>query len=242
METKKVKLTQVALNEANPRTITEPKMQKLVDSILVFPRMLELRPIVIDETFTALGGNMRLKALTIISGMSADQIRERLAGQSVFSKKAQGEQEAIVAYWQKWLTRPQAVVVQEQSLTEDEKKQFIIKDNVSFGQWDWVALGKWDTADLGAWGMDVWTPPPTDWSNGAKQGNDFSGGALPPELQGVDISPDDLPKLQGDDDTEYQRVIITYRKEQEQEVCNLLGVEKIDRVVYELNEIVNGAV
>jgi len=242
METKKVKLTQVALNEANPRTITEPKMQKLVDSILVFPRMLELRPIVIDETFTALGGNMRLKALTIISGMSADQIRERLTGQSVFSKKAQGEQEAIVAYWQKWLTRPQAVVVQEQSLTEDEKKQFIIKDNVSFGQWDWVALGKWDTEDLGAWGMDVWTPPPTDWSNGAKQGNDFSGGALPPELQGVDISPDDLPKLQGDDDTEYQRVIITYKKEQEQELCNLLGIEKVEKVLYELNEIVDGAV
>ena len=50
------------MNGANPRTITKEKFSKLVTSILVLPKMLELRPIVVDNTFTALGGNMRLRA------------------------------------------------------------------------------------------------------------------------------------------------------------------------------------
>lgn len=58
---------QIALNERNPRTITDGKMQKLINSILVFPKMLSMRPVVIDEANVALGGNMRLKALQAIS-------------------------------------------------------------------------------------------------------------------------------------------------------------------------------
>lgn len=77
MEVKKVKLTQVALNERNPRTITEVKLLKLVESILVFPRMMEQRPIVIDEAFMALGGNMRLKALTQISSFAIQKAIRR---------------------------------------------------------------------------------------------------------------------------------------------------------------------
>jgi DNA modification methylase len=41
-------------------------------------------------------------------------------------------------------------------LTEDQAKQFIIKDNVSGGEWDWDMLKmEWDVADLDAWGLDV---------------------------------------------------------------------------------------
>ena len=236
MERKKLKLTQVALNEHNPRTITETKLQKLIDSILVFPRMLELRPIVIDETMTALGGNMRLKALTQISGMTAEQITERLQKQGVFGKKTAGEQEAIIQHWTKWLKAPSVTAVMEQELTEDEKKQFIIKDNVSFGQWDWVELGKWDSADLGDWGMDVWAPAPNQGNDGSK-GNDFAGGTLPPELQGADLDADELEKLQGDDDVEYQRVIITYTKDREADIAKMMGLEKIDKVVYSIDEL-----
>lgn len=241
MEVKKVKLTQVALNERNPRTITEVKLLKLVESILVFPRMMELRPIVIDEAFMALGGNMRLKALTQISTMTAEQIERHLGGLPSFQKKTAGEQAALLDYWKKWLKAPQAHVVQESTLTEDEKKQFIIKDNVSFGTWDWVELGKWDTADLGEWGMDVWTPAPTDWSNDNNTAGGESGGVggvLPPELQGTDITPDDLPKIEGDDETAYERIIIVYPKERAQEVADLIGLEKIEKVVYSVDEII----
>ena len=71
MKTEEIALSRVSENEANPREISQANFQKLVQSIIVFPRMLTLRPIVVDETFHALGGNMRLKALQHIVTMSA---------------------------------------------------------------------------------------------------------------------------------------------------------------------------
>ena len=42
-------------------------------------------------------------------------------------------------------------------LTEEQKREFIIKDNVGFGEWDWDILGnEWSTALLDNWGLDVW--------------------------------------------------------------------------------------
>jgi len=44
-------------------------------------------------------------------------------------------------------------------LTEEQKEEFIVKDNVGFGEWNWDMLGnEWDNAKLGEWGMDVWQP------------------------------------------------------------------------------------
>ena len=44
-------------------------------------------------------------------------------------------------------------------LTEEQKQEFIVKDNVGFGEWDWTMLGnEWDNVKLGEWGMDVWQP------------------------------------------------------------------------------------
>ena len=57
MKTETVKLTQIQVNGANPRIIKDEKFTKLVSSILVFPQMLELRPIVVNDTFVSLGGN-----------------------------------------------------------------------------------------------------------------------------------------------------------------------------------------
>ena len=48
-------------------------------------------------------------------------------------------------------------VVKAEGLTKEQKKEFIIKDNVSFGEWDWDALANdWDAADLPDWGLEVW--------------------------------------------------------------------------------------
>ena len=39
---------------------------------------------------------------------------------------------------------------------EQKQKQFIIKDNVGFGEWDWDMLAnEWDAESLGEWGLDV---------------------------------------------------------------------------------------
>ena len=78
MNTEIVKLSQVRVNEANPSTITNEKFQKLVNSVLALPKMLELRPIVVDNMMVALGGNMRFRALTAISDLSEDELKSRL--------------------------------------------------------------------------------------------------------------------------------------------------------------------
>ena len=46
-------------------------------------------------------------------------------------------------------------VVIAKGLTEEQQQEFIIKDNVGFGEWDWDDLANnWDEANLKLWGLD----------------------------------------------------------------------------------------
>lgn len=120
-----MKITELKPNNANPRTIKDDKFRKLVASIQDFPKMMALRPIVIDADGTILGGNMRYRALVEL-----------------------GYNEI-----------PDTWVKRASDLTDEEKRRFIIEDNVPFGQWDWDALGNdWDAVELEDWGLDVWQP------------------------------------------------------------------------------------
>ena len=58
-----MKLSEIKSNPNNPRVIKDHKFEKLKKSISEFPKMMELRPMVINEDNIVLGGNMRLKAL-----------------------------------------------------------------------------------------------------------------------------------------------------------------------------------
>ena len=58
-----MKLSEIKANPNNPRVIKDEKFAKLVKSIKEFPKMMELRPMVINTDNIVLGGNMRLKAL-----------------------------------------------------------------------------------------------------------------------------------------------------------------------------------
>ena len=58
-----MKLTDIKPNPNNPRIIKDANFKKLVKSIEEFPKMMALRPIVVDEDGMVLGGNMRLRAL-----------------------------------------------------------------------------------------------------------------------------------------------------------------------------------
>lgn len=87
MKTELVKLSQIRVNGANPRIIKDDKFAKLVNSILDFPKMLELRPIVVDDTLVCLGGNMRYRALTFIAEMPIDDLKSRLCDIRGFQKK-----------------------------------------------------------------------------------------------------------------------------------------------------------
>lgn len=157
MKTEIVRLSQIHLNQANPRTITDDKLVSLVNSILVLPKMLELRPIVVDDTYTALGGNMRCRALLSISDMLVEEMEDRLGSLRDFKKKTDAEKASLMAYWGRWLDYPTAEVVKASMLSDSEKQEFIIKDNVGFGTWDQGVLAEdWDKEDLTDWGMDDW--------------------------------------------------------------------------------------
>lgn len=154
MKTEEVVLSRIAENENNPRTISEEKFRKLVKSVLVFPRMLALRPIVVDETMTVLGGNMRLKALRHILEMDADAVRTVIAENDKFTEL---ETANLGSYWDGWRKKPTAIIVKADDLTEEQKREFIIKDNVGFGEWDIDMLAnQWDVDVLQDWGLDGW--------------------------------------------------------------------------------------
>ncbi len=46
-------------------------------------------------------------------------------------------------------------ILKADNLTEDQQKEFIIKDNSGFGEWDWdILANEWDVKKLEEWGLD----------------------------------------------------------------------------------------
>ena len=135
-----LRLSDLKLNEANPRVIKDDKFKKLVESIKSFPQMMELRPIVVDEMNVIQGGNMRYRALVEL-----------------------GYKEV-----------PEGWVKQGKELTPEQWREFVIKDNVGFGEWDFDLLANdWDAEELQEWGLDLpvslGTIDPKDLSNQLKE-------------------------------------------------------------------------
>ena len=47
-------------------------------------------------------------------------------------------------------------VIVADNLTEEQEREFLIKDNVSGGEWDWdILANEWDKEELEEWGLDV---------------------------------------------------------------------------------------
>jgi len=117
-----MKMTKIKPNPNNPRKINPESLQRLKDSVEQFPKMMKLRPIVIDHDGMILGGNMRYLAL-----------------------KEMG-----------WKEIPDEWVKIADELTPDEKRRFIIADNVSGGEWNYEDLAaNWDPIELENWGLEL---------------------------------------------------------------------------------------
>ena len=57
-------------------------------------------------------------------------------------------------------------------LTVKQKQEFIIKDNVGFGEWEWdILANEWDSVDLTEWGLDAWRNPDDEESRGKASSN-----------------------------------------------------------------------
>jgi hypothetical protein len=84
-------------------------------------------------------------------------------------------------------------IIDASDWTEEQRQQFIIKDNVSFGEWDWDLLAnEWDASELEEWGLDVWQPdaePTAEDLIGEEKDN-------PPTLKITFASPEQLQKAE----------------------------------------------
>jgi ParB-like chromosome segregation protein Spo0J len=50
----------------------------------------------------------------------------------------------------------QVPIIIADNLTEDQQREFLIKDNVSGGEWDWLMIANdWDAEQLEEWGLDI---------------------------------------------------------------------------------------
>lgn len=136
----KLKLSDIKPNPNNPRIIKDDKFKKLVQSLKDFPIMAKkLRKVVIDEDGVILGGNMRFKAI-----------------------KAAGMKEVHVEYFTREDAEENNRLAKEldtehvDKTYEEQCREFVIKDNVSGGEWDWdLIANEWDAEELEAWGLDT---------------------------------------------------------------------------------------
>ena len=62
-------------------------------------------------------------------------------------------------------------ILKADELTDEQQKEFIVKDNVGFGEWDWDMLAnEWDTDKLEDWGLDL----PIYFNDSDELGTDFN--------------------------------------------------------------------
>ena len=117
IETVEMPISELKELEDNPRTIKKQDFENLKKSIKDFPEMREMREIVVDEDYTVLGGNQRLRAMRELGIEKA----------------------------------PVKIV---RGLSDYKKREFIIKDNISNGEFDMdILANQWDADELLNWGM-----------------------------------------------------------------------------------------
>lgn len=118
-----------------------------------------------------------------------------------------------------------------EDMTKEKLAEIVLKDNGSFGNWDYDLLEEgWNADQVEQWGVEKWREQ-------AAPTLDLDG--LPDELQGLDINPDELEKLVGDDETARARVIITYREEDRWRLEEVFGIRDItSKVLWMLEDIV----
>lgn len=122
-----VSLAEFRENPSNPQTVTPEAFAKLVESLRTFPRMLEVRRV------------------AYIVG--ADGIKTVLGGNKRLRalKQIHGDEGRVPAAW----------FVDVSGMTEDERRKFVVQDNVESGDWDIDRLlADYGAEELRDWGLD----------------------------------------------------------------------------------------
>jgi hypothetical protein len=122
----KMKVSQLKANPTNPRIIKDDKFKKLVESLRGFPEMMEKRPMV---------------CVTDVDG-------------KLFPLGGNMRLRAIQELGMKEI--PDTWVTLADDWTEEKRKEFTIRDNVGYGEWNWDDLAnEWDADLLSDWGINI---------------------------------------------------------------------------------------
>ncbi|WP_276979684.1 hypothetical protein [Flavobacterium filum] len=122
-----MKLSNIKVNPNNPRVIKDSKFNKLLESLREFPEMMKERPLVL---VTDTDG----KLMPLGGNMRLRALKE------LKYTEISDSWISIVDNW-----------------SDEQKRQFVIKDNLSFGEWDFDLLtAEYDKDELIEWGMDLY--------------------------------------------------------------------------------------
>jgi DNA modification methylase len=134
-----MKLSEIKGNPDNPRVIKDAQFEKLCKSIKDFPEMMAKRPMV---CVTDSDG----KIYPLGGNMRLKAL------QHLGYKEIQDNWVLMADEW-----------------TEEQRKEFVIKDNVASGEWDWdVLANEWDAVKLEEWGLEL----PDNWGATQKEAGD----------------------------------------------------------------------
>ena len=167
-------------NPNNPRLIKDDKFKKLVKSIEEFPEMMEKRPMV---------------CVTDVDG-------------KIFPLGGNMRLKALQELNYKEI--PDSWVLMADEWTEEQRREFVIKDNIGYGEWDWDELANnWDAEKLEDWGLD---------------------------LPGFDINADELGEefsLPDGDKAPFQQMTFTLADEQAEQIKNAIAdIKKTEEYKY----------
>lgn len=165
-----MKASHLKANPNNPRIIRDDKFKKLVKSLQEFPEMMEKRPMV---------------CVTDVDG-------------KIYPLGGNMRLRAIQELGMKEI--PDTWVMLADDWTEEKRKEFTIKDNVGFGEWNWDELAnEWDAELLQDWGLD---------------------------LPGFDLNPDEMGEefsLPDGDKEPFQQMTFTLADEQAEQIKNAIA-------------------
>ncbi len=105
-------------------------------------------------------------------------------------------------------------VIIAEGWTEKQKKEFIIKDNVGFGEWDWDGIANgWSELPLNDWGLDVWNPE-----------------------EDADLEDFFQEEKEQEEQLEKHKIILEYTEEDYNTLMEILNKEKVgkEKIIYDL--------
>lgn len=150
----KVDVRDLSINPINPRKIVLGQKRRLQQSIMLFPKMLYYRDIIINKDKVVLAGNQRTTILKEIITSSPMDWMIILQENEKWQALTEKQRDVIIDYWKKWIEEP-LIDVTEIELNEEEEKELIIKDNNEFGEFDYDKLQQiYDEINLVNFGFD----------------------------------------------------------------------------------------